>query len=327
MINAECLTQICQHIWPGSVVRDDPVRLTGGASQETWRFDAQVGQTSQPLILRRRGVAPSDGTQAISLVDEAALIKAVAQSAAPVPAIMHVCEAQDGIGEAYIMARLPGEALAPKILKAPELAHARSVLAWQAGEALAAIHATPVPQTVVLARSGAIDQLLRYREIYDGLGAARPIMELAFAWLAANPPKDIDLCLVHGDFRLGNLLVDAAGLVGVLDWELAHVGDPREDLGWICVNSWRFGRSSRVVGGFGDLGELLDGYAARNGTRFEPAEIDWFQLLGSLKWGVMCLIMHGVYHSGADTSIERAMIGRRASEAEADILVLLEQWA
>jgi aminoglycoside phosphotransferase (APT) family kinase protein len=130
--------------------------------------------------------------------------------------------------------------------------------------------------------------------------------------------------LVHGDFRNGNLMVNEDGLAAVLDWELAHQGDPREDLGWICVNSWRFGVRDNKVGGFGTLDELLAGYQTSGGQSFEPKDLNWFQALGSFKWGIMCLIMYQAFATKADPSIERAMIGRRASEAEIDLLNLIE---
>ena len=119
-------------------------------------------------------------------------------------------------------------------------------------------------------------------------------------------------------------MVDDQGLAAILDWELAHIGDPREDLAWICVNSWRFGQSQNRVGGFGQLEALLNAYHQAGGEDFTPADIDWWQMLGSLKWGIMCMIMYETFRSGADRSVERAAIGRRVSETEIDLINLLE---
>ena len=152
----------------------------------------------------------------------------------------------------------------------------------------------------------------------------RPVFELAISWLRENPPPSSPPVLVHGDFRLGNLIVDKDGLAAVLDWELAHLGDAREDIAWLCVNSWRFGHSENRVGGFGQLGDLLSAYADAGGPTFSAEEIDWWEILGSLKWGIMCMIMYEAYRSGADPSVERAAIGRRVSETEIDLLNLLE---
>jgi aminoglycoside phosphotransferase (APT) family kinase protein len=194
---------------------------------------------------------------------------------------------------------------------------------------LAAIHATPLDGLPPLATSDAASELARYEAVYRELGAQRPVFEAAFRWLEDRAPPLEQPVLVHGDFRNGNLMVapdpsPQAGLVGVLDWELAHLGDPAEDLGWICVNSWRFGAWRKPVGGFGDYQDLLDGHAAAGGPAVSLEQLLFWQALGSLKWGVMCLMMYASFASGADRSIERAMIGRRASEAEIDLVLLME---
>ena len=163
-----------------------------------------------------------------------------------------------------------------------------------------------------------------YEAVFRRTGACRPVLELAFRHLRACLPPPVAPCLVHGDFRTGNIMVDPrAGLVAVLDWELAHMGDPAEDLGWLCVNSWRFGAVERAVGGFGDLADLLAAYAQAGGAPVSPARVHYWQMVGSLKWAVMCLMMYEIFRSGADASLERAAIGRRVSECEADLLHLL----
>ncbi|MFZ0266783.1 phosphotransferase family protein, partial [Caulobacter sp.] len=203
-------------------------------------------------------------------------------------------------------------------------------LARRCGEVLAAIHATPLGGLPPLATSDAASELARYEAVYRQSGARRPVFEAAFRWLADRAPPLEQPVLVHGDFRNGNLMIDPGsktlgGLVGVLDWELAHLGDPAEDLGWICVNSWRFGEWRRPVGGFGGYQDLLDGHAAGGGPPVPLDRLLFWQALGSLKWGVMCLMMYASFASGADRSIERAMIGRRASETEIDLVLLMEQ--
>lgn len=302
-------------------------RLSGGASQETWAFDA-VGRSGRrvPLILRRApgGVANPDRTGP-PLETEAALIKAAVAAGVPAPGVAHVCAPGDGIGNAYIMHRVEGETIARKILRDDAFAAARPRLASQCGAALAAIHAidrAELPEG--LDNAFGADIIARYEDIYLSFDAPRPIFELAIQWLRAHVPTPLEPVLVHGDFRLGNLMVDANGLVSVLDWELAHIGDPREDLSWICVNSWRFGQSGKRVGGFGDLDTLLGSYWQAGGQRFDPTDIDWWEMLGTLKWGVMCMIMYDVFRSGADPSVERAAIGRRVSETEIDLINLLE---
>lgn len=301
-------------------------RLSGGASQETWAFDVAAPDITHALILRRApgGVAAARSSEAVSLATEAALLGATSRAGVRVPEVLHVSAPGTPLGEAFVMRRVAGETLGRKILRDDEYKTARTRLTRDCGEALAGIHAIPTAGLVDLPRSLGEDQITKYEAIYRGFGMPRPVLELAFAWLKANAPAPAAPVLVHGDFRLGNLIVDGNGLAAVLDWELAHIGDPREDIAWVCVNSWRFGHSEKRVGGFGDLPEMLDAYAAAGGARFTPAEIDWWEILGSLKWGVMCMIMYSAYKTGADPSVERAAIGRRVSENEIDLINLFE---
>ncbi|MCA8902464.1 MAG: phosphotransferase family protein [Hyphomonas sp.] len=301
-------------------------RLSGGASQETWAFDVVSGGAATPCILRRApGGTPVPATShAIGLPMEAKLISAAAEAGVPVPAVLGVMGSDSAIGDAYIMSRIAGETLGRKILRDEEFAAARPRLSAQCGKALAGIHSIPLGSLPDLPANDGVSQLDRYDEIYRSFDLPRPVFELALAWLRDTAPEPAQQVLVHGDFRLGNLMVDAEGLASVLDWELAHIGDPREDIAWLCVNSWRFGHSENRVGGFGPLDELLDAYAAAGGQRFREQDIDWWEIMGSLKWGIMCMIMYRAYSSGADPSVERAAIGRRVSETEIDLVNLLE---
>ncbi len=299
-------------------------RLSGGASQETWAFDVvDGGDQTQSLILRRCPIEGPRNGEAIGLATEAALISAAQVAGVAVPEVRYVCQAEDGLGDAFIMNFVAGETVARKILRDTTYKNARETLAAQCGTALAKIHAMTCD--VVLPTSDGPDQLRRYHDIYRGFQVNRPVIELAFQWLTNAAPKPVAMSMVHGDFRNGNLIVGEDGLRAVLDWELAHRGDPREDLGWICVNSWRFGVANKQVGGFGDLQHMLDAYEKAGGQRYDIADIKWFQALGSLKWAIMCLIMYHAFETGADPSIERAMIGRRTSEAEMDLLNLMER--
>lgn len=304
----------------------DLKRLSGGASQETWAFDAVHAQGKDKLILRRApgGVAVARSSEAIGLATEATLLAAAAEAGVPVPRVLYVSPVGSALGEAFIMARIDGETIARKILRDAAFASARQVLASQCGVALAGIHAISADRLPELPVSQGIDQIAKYETIYRSFKLPRPVFELTFRWLKENAPAPLPPVLVHGDFRLGNLIVDSGGLSSVLDWELAHIGDPREDLAWLCVNSWRFGNSERRVGGFGDLTLLLEAYARSGGATLKSADIDWWEILGSLKWGVMCMIMYSAFKSSADPSVERAAIGRRVSETEIDLINLLE---
>jgi len=302
-------------------------RLSGGASMETWAFGFEGQGGPESLILRRRS-APFDEETArsVSLATEAALIQATEANGARVPTVRHVCDEADGLGEAYVMVRVGGETLGKKIVADPKFDAVRPLLARQCGESLVAIHKTAPPPGLKLKAVDGVAELDRYEEVYRATGAERPILELAFQYLRKHVPTPVEPTLLHGDFRNGNIMFDPEkGVVAVLDWELAHIGDPAEDMGWICTNSWRFGRPDRPVGGFGDYADLLAGYASAGGREIELSRVRFWQMLGSLRWGVMCLTMYLSWRDGITKSVERPMIGRRVSETEADLVVLLEE--
>jgi aminoglycoside phosphotransferase (APT) family kinase protein len=130
--------------------------------------------------------------------------------------------------------------------------------------------------------------------------------------------------LVHGDLRLGNIMVDSSGLTAVLDWELAHIGDPMEDLGWLCVRAWRFGGSNPVAG-IGSYDELFDAYENVSGIRPQLDAMRWWEVLGTLKWGIICIRQAATHLQGIARSHELAAIGRRVCENEYDLLEYLEE--
>lgn len=303
-------------------------RLSGGASQEIWLFELPSDEaTPERFILRRApgGHRPDTSSHTLSLATEARLLQAAKRSGIPVPEVSYICQEADGLGSAFIMAFVSGETIARKIQRDEAYASARASFASDCGQALAAVHKIDTDTLPNLPISGGLDQIAHYEEIYAGMNAPRPVFALAFQWLSVNAPQRDAPVLVHGDFRLGNLIIDSKGLCAVLDWELAHLGDPREDIGWICVNSWRFGNSTKRVGGIGELDNFLAAYRRAGGAHYTSADINWWEMLGTLKWGIMCMIMYQTYKSGADISVERAAIGRRVSETEIDLIALIER--
>ncbi len=300
-------------------------RLSGGASQETWAFALDTGR---PLILRRKPAGAGSPTgNANPLATEAALIRAATLQGAAVPEVLYVSAPGSDIGEAYVMSAVEGETLGKRIAQGEAFAAIRPKLAFQCGEALAKIHAIPLEGLPELARSSALDELEKYETVYRTLGARRPILEAAFKYLRDRAPALERPVMLHGDFRNGNIMFHPqTGVAAILDWELVHIGDPAEDMGWLCTASWRFG-GGKPVGGFGDYADLLAGYEAAGGTPIPLERVLYWQMLGSLKWGVMCEGMYASFANGTDPSVERAMIGRRTSECEIDLMVLLEQAA
>jgi aminoglycoside phosphotransferase (APT) family kinase protein len=299
-------------------------KLSGGASQETWRFDIVHPEGNVGAILRRApkgyGAAPS---RAAGLKAEARLMQLAFEAGVPSPRVLHVLTPEDDLGTGFIMQRVEGETIARKILREEEFSHARPKLARQLGVVLAAIHGLPQMQLPPLRRMTAAKELDEFERDYRSLNWPKPVFELALRWLRHHDPgPSTQVTLVHGDFRNGNLIIGSDGVRAVLDWELAHLGDPMEDLGWVCVNSWRFGEIDKPVGGFGSREEMFAGYEAA-GRRVDAERVMFWEVMGTLRWGLMCCGMMQRFREGPDHSMERAMIGRRASETELDLLRLL----
>jgi aminoglycoside phosphotransferase (APT) family kinase protein len=319
--------KLAHHIgswYPGATGIVAAERLSGGASQETWRFDIVHPDGNVGAILRRApkgyGAAPS---RAAGLDAEAALMQLSFKAGVPSPRVLHVLTAEDDLGSGFIMRRVEGETIARRILREDEFADIRPKLARQLGTILSGIHGLPHSQLPALRHMTAAKELDEFERDYRGLNWPKPVFELALRWLRDHDPgPPAEVTLVHGDFRNGNLIIGPDGVRAVLDWELAHLGDPMEDLGWVCVNSWRFGEIDKPVGGFGRREELFAGYEAA-GRRVDAARVMFWEVMGTLRWGLMCGGMMQRFRLGPDHSMERAMIGRRASETEIDLMRLL----
>jgi aminoglycoside phosphotransferase (APT) family kinase protein len=305
-------------------------RLSGGASRETWAFEAD----GRPLILQR---ARPGGVTSAAMTAEVELLRAAQAAGVPVPAVVlsggdldsdsdRDLDSSDGdaarLGRSWmVLERIEGETIPRRILREAEYASARPLLTTQCGRALAAVHS--IDRTLISGLDPT-DQFERFRELLDAMSEPHPAFELGFRWLERNRPPARADTVVHGDFRNGNLVVGPDGLRGVLDWELAHLGDPLEDLGWLCVRAWRFGAPPRV-GGFGEVDELVAAYESAPGSTgtVDRDALAWWEAMGTLKWGVMCMLQAATHLSGTVRSVELAAIGRRVCEVEHDLLLLL----
>lgn len=304
---------------------DSAQRLTGGASQQTWRLDVVRNGAPETLCLRR-SVGSVDAGK-ITPATEARLIQLSGEAGLPVPEVHMLLAPEDQIGEGFVMAWLEGEALGGRITHSRRFEAVRPQLAHQCGEILARLHAIDCEASGLcdVLEVASPEQLVRATwQQYQAFGSPQPMIDYAARWLLDHLPPAVEPALVHGDFRNGNLMVsEQAGVVGVLDWELAGIGDPVRDLGWVCTNSWRFGRADLTVGGFGSVQDLLAGYESVSGRRVEPDHLRFWVVFGSFWWSVCCLIMAESYRSGENRSVERPAIGRRASEGQADCVSLL----
>jgi aminoglycoside phosphotransferase (APT) family kinase protein len=306
----------------GAVLDAGPVtslrRLSGGASRETWAFDL----AGRPLILQRELPRQARRT---GMVNEVALLREAAAAGVPVPTVVATGTGAGRAEEAamgtpwVVLEHVDGETIPRRILRDEAFATARPVLAAQCGEVLARIHRIdPAPVDGLVAT----DPLADLREGIDAVGEPHPALELGLRWLGQNQPPAVPPAVVHGDFRNGNLVVGPDGLRAVLDWELAHLGDPLEDLGWLCVRAWRFG-AAPPVGGFGRVDDLVAAYESAAGTPVDREALGWWEALGALKWAVVCMVQAASHLTGMVRSVELAAIGRRVCEAEYDLLLLL----
>jgi aminoglycoside phosphotransferase (APT) family kinase protein len=325
-VNAEdllpALTAVLRPILDEAVTVADLHVLTGGASRITWAFTAATGAGQRQLILR---TAPPDEDPA-TMELEARVQTLAAGAGAPVPEILAADDSPAALGNPYLICNaIAGETIVRRIQRGLDDA-ARARLLRQCATALAAIHRAD-PAAADLQPT---DPLGRWREQIDEIGDTTATFEWAFRWLErhqgdlhTSPPT-----LVHGDFRMGNLIVDidgGTGLTAVLDWELVRSGQIYEDLAWFCVRAWRFGAPREMAaGGLGSIEEFLDAYEQASGSEVDVRTFRWWLVQATLQWGVICRIQAERHLSGQTPSVELATIGRRVCENEWDLLNLLE---
>ncbi|MDB5480500.1 MAG: putative aminoglycoside phosphotransferase [Caulobacteraceae bacterium] len=293
--------------------------LSGGASRETWSFVARGrdGARQRYILQIARRVKDHDS------VSEAAIMTAAASAGVPVARIVRSSNDGEFLGGRFMIAEfVEGETLGPRILRDPAFADARRALPGQFGRALAAIHTLPVSLIPRGSEAGE-DILDQMRRELDELGEPHPAFEVGIRWLADHRPENAIRKFVHGDFRLGNVIVHPEeGLVAVLDWELSRIGAPAEDIAWVCLKPWRFGGAGYVAG-IAPLRELLNAYEDAGGGRVAVEDVRWWVICGTVRWGIGCVIQARAHLDGERVSHELAAIGRRACENEYDLLRLI----
>lgn len=301
----------------GEVSIENLTTLTGGASRTTWAFDAVGPADRQALILR---TSPPDDVHA-GMELEASVQQRAAAAGAPVPHILAADNSPTTLGNPYLICNaIAGETIVRRIHRSLDDA-GRDRLLRQCANALAAIHRAD-PDGIGLQQT---EQLTEWRDRLDEMGDTTATFEWAFRWLAANRPQPTPPRLVHGDFRMGNLIVDESGLAAVLDWELVHIGEIYEDLAWFCIRAWRFGAPEALgAGGLGSVESFLSAYEEAAGADLDREAFRWHLTVATLRWGVICRFQAERHLSGQTPSVELAAIGRRVSETEWDLLDLLE---
>jgi aminoglycoside phosphotransferase (APT) family kinase protein len=289
----------------------EPVLLAGGASKEAWSVDAD-GQK----LLVRRAAGGVIHRHTLSLAHEYAVLEAAYEAGVKVPRPVAYIADLEG-REAFAMERLEGETIGRRIVRGDVPAR----LPLELAEELAKIHAIPPARLPFLPEA----RLERMVEELDEVGEPRPAIELGLWWLREHRPPPREPVVVHGDYRIGNVVVGPEGLRGVLDWEFAHVDDPVRDVAFGLVRAWRFGVPEKRLGGIGDVEPYLERYNELTGFDVTPDELDYWELAGNVGWAIGCLTQMQRHLSGQDRSVELAVLGRLGAEVEYEICKLLER--
>ncbi|UCE84748.1 MAG: phosphotransferase family protein [Deltaproteobacteria bacterium] len=306
-------------------------RMPGGSSRETWSLRLEIERAGgAPEVLDavlRRDPPGRSGESDRGL--EFRVLRAAAEAGVPVPRVHFCCSDPEVIGTPFfVMDRIPGETLPRRLLRDEAYADARARMTEQLAEILARIHRVPLEPSLRAALAAptpgdAAPARAQLDAVAAGVRALaaepHPTLDLAERWLRERLPPPTRAALVHGDYRIGNVVFDAGGARAILDWELAHVGDPVEDLGWLCTRAWRFG-SELPVGGIGSRETLLAAYERAGGGAVDPEHLRFWEALGSFKVALVFIQQSNVYLSGRVRSLELASLGRRIGEAEAELI-------
>ncbi|NNC58682.1 MAG: phosphotransferase family protein, partial [Erythrobacter sp.] len=324
----EKLTAVLAHAIAGFETLVSCDRLSGGASQETYRIEIASRGSTRLLAMRRATGGEDDAgfSGAPGLAVEAKLFDIARKAGVPEPEIYYTFKSSDGLGAGFIMEWLAGETLGARINKIPELDRIRPKLAHECGQILARIHDIDLDHSGLrdaLTETATGDLVRKMWDEYQTFDTPQPMIDFTARWLLGNLPDQCEHRLTHGDFRNGNLMVTPEGIIAVLDWELAYIGDPVRDLGWICTNSWRFGRHELPVGGFGTREDLLAGYETQCGRKIDPDHLRFWEVFGSFWWAIGCLKMQQSWRDLPERSVERPGIARRSSECQTDCANLI----
>jgi aminoglycoside phosphotransferase (APT) family kinase protein len=324
---AQLQAAVARHIGaPGTI--HDLQRLTGGANKTTWSFDADVAGERAQFILQLASARANDADNPLAGVsphltadEDARLMIAAVKAGVPAPRVRAILQPDDGLGGGYVTERVAGETLATRILRDERFAGARATMAKQCGTILAAIHRIPVAEVPFLMKLTPAEHIAAQRRIIEYFDFHLPALELGLKWAEKNVPRNARHTVVHGDFRAGNFIVREDGIRCVLDWEIGQSGDPMQDLGWVCVKTWRFG-GKKPVGGFGTREDLFEAYEKASGESVDPAHVRFWEAYGSVRWGIGCLSMG--LRGMEEVGIERCAIGRRIEEPLWDFFNLIE---
>lgn len=294
----------------------DVRRLSGGANLESWYFACGGGG----FVMRRAPSAEWMKERQIDLATEAEVIRRAYAGGVLAPEVVGDLEPRDDLGIGFVMRAIAGTA-DPKTI----IAEAAPDMIGDIATALARIHALD-PSGLDLPELDPAAGVARLTEQFEFFGGDRPVIALGLHWLRENTPPPLPPKLNHGDLRIGNVMAQHGRITGVLDWELAHLGDPHEDLAFGCMTVWRFG-SDQPAFGIASLEEFFAAYGTAGGAPVDQDRFRWWLVYRTVWWALGCLRMGHYWREGTDRSLERVVVGRRASEQELDLLLILDDAA
>ncbi len=325
------LTEYLAHVSGASVVIESATPLAGGASRDSWALTVTLNGERQKLVLRK-DFPTQMSDSALTRAQEFHLMDAAYKSGVKVARMRWLCEDPAVLGlPFFLMDYVEGVSIGRKVIQEPGLADAREVLPEQMAEQLAIIHRmNPVYHLDFLPRarhgfSPHQEAMTSTYEVLDSLGIKSPAFEFTLRWAERHIPLESPLTFVHGDFRIGNLLVDQNGLAAVIDWEFSHIGDPQEEIGYLCMRDWRFGNDQQHVGGLCQRERFILAYEGYSGRKVDRSVVDWWEIMGNIRWGVICMAQAERHLSGRDPSVELASLGRRSAEMQLEALRLIEK--
>jgi aminoglycoside phosphotransferase (APT) family kinase protein len=307
-------------------------RIPGGASRETWSFDVRWSENG--TTVERSYIARRDPPA--SLLDsnndlEFELYTALAETEVPAPRV-HWIEREGKAIERpfYIMERLPGATDARTLATSPEYADVRMDIARQKATVLARIHALDIATVPSLdvppaGESPAMHEIERWeRTMRADTLEPQPVLEFAFNWLKRHlPPPPGRLALVHGDYRTGNFLYDKERITGILDWEMAHAGDPIEDIGWVVMKSWRWAGDDRV-GGLCDRADFVRMYEDAGGVKVDLETLKFWEVFSNVKFAIIFITGTKAIVEGKTPDLLLAVTGFIQPGLEVELLELIK---
>lgn len=315
-----------------NVVITDVQPLAGGASRDSWAFTAVFAEGNRQRYVLRRDLPTTMNETALTRANEFVMMRAAYDQGVRCAQVRWLCEESAVLGQPFfIMDYIAGISIGRKVMTAPELAEARQALPAQMAEQLSLIHGLAwqsdalgflaQPKTGNPAREAVADA---YRRI-DMLGANIPAIEYILRWCDRHAPPPERITFIHGDFRVGNLLIDTNGLSAVIDWEFAHVGDPCEELGYLCLRDWRFGNDALRMAGLSQREPFIQMYERYANVKIDRSAVDWWEVFGNLRWAIICLNQAQRHLSGQDVNVELASLGRRSLDMQAEALALIRR--